>query len=387
MLNALVFAFILLALAIGYAFGRFGFAKKNTPVNQRYASYSKSYFESLTFLLNEETDEVIDRFIADMDVNEQTLEVHLSLGGLLRRKGELARAVRVHENLLSKTLQDKTRDLVQLELAQDYIQSGLLDRAEGLLKKIIEQNSVDIKLRANALEKLIDVYQNTSEWLKAIDVADQLTEKKFSESCDRWTLAQAQFSCELALEKTDDTEVLKWIRAALRYNPNCVRATLLQAKLEIKGGEKLKAIVTLNNAFSQDDTLASEVIDELEKLCDNPALLADFIRSMCRYLNKTQNAYALATLFRVSSAEEGFALALERIKPYLPQYPHLAPALAMVKSIEALDSKILADSLRPPLESLLKTNKSYECQRCGFRGSEIHWLCPSCKVWESVKLR
>lgn len=134
-----------------------------------------------------------------MAVNSETLEVHLSLGNLLRKKGEIARSVKVHQNLLARpSLTKSQRYLVQFELAKDYVSSGLLDRAEILLGELIDQRSLDTELRQAALILLIDVYQDTRDWLKAIDVADHLTTRKFTHHVDRWRQTQAHYSCELA---------------------------------------------------------------------------------------------------------------------------------------------------------------------------------------------
>ena len=52
-----------------------------------------------------------------------------------------------------------------------------------------------------------------------------------------------------------------------------------------------------------------------------------------------------------------------------------------------------AQSLTPQHLQLLKTMTSrllkdkavYQCRECGFMGKSLHWQCPSCKQWNTLK--
>src|SRR5690606_34240807 len=119
-----------------------------------------------------------------------------------------------------------------LELGIDYLRSGLLDRAESLFKELAAVPDLDKSLRKTALERLLEVYQDTKEWRAAIDVADQLIAGKFSSSADKWRELQAQYSCELgqaAIEQRDWLTARRCLHSALRYDQKCVRANLLIA--------------------------------------------------------------------------------------------------------------------------------------------------------------
>lgn len=50
----------------------------------------------MTFFLNERPDQAIDTVIRSVDVTSHTLETHLALGNLMRQRGEVDRAIRVH---------------------------------------------------------------------------------------------------------------------------------------------------------------------------------------------------------------------------------------------------------------------------------------------------
>src|SRR6185369_14525985 len=88
------------AIACGWLLGRFAGGQAPFPGGAS-AAY-KQYYRGLNFLLNDQPDEAIDAFIESLDVTKETLETHLALGNLMRRKGAVERAIRIHQNLLAR---------------------------------------------------------------------------------------------------------------------------------------------------------------------------------------------------------------------------------------------------------------------------------------------
>ncbi|HEX6007917.1 MAG TPA: tetratricopeptide repeat protein, partial [Burkholderiales bacterium] len=126
-----------------------------------------SYFKGLNFLLNEQPDKAIEAFIEVVKVDPQTIELHFALGSLFRRRGEVERAIRMHQNLVERSdLQEEQRLTALFELAQDYLKAGLLDRAEELFLKL--DNTVHAEA---ALKSLLEIYEQEKDWQKAIHVA------------------------------------------------------------------------------------------------------------------------------------------------------------------------------------------------------------------------
>src|SRR5690625_642834 len=124
-----------------------------------------SYFKGLNFLLNEQPDRAIDAFIEVAKLDTETVELHFALGSLFRRRGEMERAIRVHQSLLSRAdLPSRDREHALNEIAQDYLKAGMLDRAEMAYQE----------LRATRYEKqaaraLVRIYETSHDWLRAID--------------------------------------------------------------------------------------------------------------------------------------------------------------------------------------------------------------------------
>lgn len=384
----MVLALVIFALFLGFIVGRYAIKLRDLKLFPKSPSLDRRYFEGLTFLLKDEADEAIDRFVTDMEVNSNTLEVHLSLAGLLRRKGEVSRAVKVHENLLnSSQLSPSQIHLVQLELSQDYFQSGLLDRAERLLRELADQSSVARDVREDALTRLIDIYQTTSDWLKAIDIADRLTERKFSGEPDEWRKAQAHYCCELALSAVDKpggAECAQWLKSALSYDAKCVRASLLQARLDLDCGDIGAAIAVLGSIPSQSAELASEMVAPLYDCYIHQGKKMEFMEVLNQHLEEHQDIRALRLLFELSCDFESVTSALKRIGCFLPSYKILNPAKGLCLTLDSLVGPQDVDQFRPVINQLLNIDSNYECVKCGFEGQEIHWLCPSCTSWGSM---
>src|SRR3990172_9805738 len=103
--------------------------RKSTEVEIDGSFIPSDYFVGLNFLINEQPDKAVDVFIKMLEVNSDTVETHLALGSLFRRRGEVDRAIRIHQNLISRPqLARDERSIALMELGMDYMRAGLLDR-------------------------------------------------------------------------------------------------------------------------------------------------------------------------------------------------------------------------------------------------------------------
>src|SRR5690606_38847019 len=129
-----------------------------------------SYFKGLNFLLNEEPDRAIDAFVEVAKLDPETTELHFALGSLFRRRGEMERAIRVHQSLLARAdLPQADRENALHELAQDFLKAGLLDRAEQAFEQVI-----DTRFAVPAVRALIRIYESEHDWERAIEAVKRL---------------------------------------------------------------------------------------------------------------------------------------------------------------------------------------------------------------------
>ena len=214
--------FILLIIVIGiYCFLQFNYRhyKKNT--------LHKNYLAGLNFLLNEEPDKAVDIFTDILEVNKDTVETYLALGNFFRKRGEISKATRIHQNLVTHTqLPKKTRIEALSALGEDYLKAGVLDRAERIFQEVL---SLDPEAQS-ALEYLLEIYQQEKSWHEAIVIAEKLSsisqEKKYKKII-------AQYNCEVAEAyfSSGDTENGElFLKRALKSNPQCARALKIEQK-------------------------------------------------------------------------------------------------------------------------------------------------------------
>lgn len=239
-----------------------GFLAQKWRATQRLSRKSKQvsqeYFKGLNFLLNEQPDKAIEVFIKALEVDSETVELHLALGGLFRRKGQVDRATRIHQNLIARpNLTEDQRLQAIHELAQDYYKAGLLDRAENLYIELKESTAY----RQQAIEGLCSIYQQEKDWQKAIDVMRLQKRSERAASASRI----AHFWCELAqqfIDVGDYDEAGRCLRSALSENRSSARAVLLLGDMHFKQANYRKALKHWQSLAASNPTLARLVADK-----------------------------------------------------------------------------------------------------------------------------
>ena len=113
-----------------------------------------------------------------------------------------------------------------------------------------------------ARHNLLLIYQQEKDWFKAIDIADDLHAKKST------TVGPmiAHFYCELAevsRAKGDVSQLETYAHKALKYDVNCVRASILLADQAMLAGHDKQAIKLYVGIEKQDAESMMLVIDSL----------------------------------------------------------------------------------------------------------------------------
>ncbi|MGI9284186.1 MAG: hypothetical protein ACR2P1_02250, partial [Pseudomonadales bacterium] len=256
-----LFLLILTAIVIGWLLGYY---RRSTSKPQSQRVSSQRYYKGLNYLLNDEADGAIDAFLSALEVNSETIEMHLALGGLLRRRGESGRAIRIHQNLMSRSsLSKEQRQQVQYELAQDYMKFGWLDRAERLLLDLNRESPAG---RGQVLSSLITIYQQEQEWQEALAAVKEFALAKNGKGCAATLAAGAHFCCELAegfLQTKDCRSARRALKEALQLDKNCVRASLLSGELELTTGHPKFALKALKRIAQQDMERVPDSVPQL----------------------------------------------------------------------------------------------------------------------------
>ncbi|MDH3389059.1 MAG: tetratricopeptide repeat protein, partial [Gammaproteobacteria bacterium] len=224
-----LFLLVLVAIAIGWLLGRWQPFKKKAG-NRQPDQFSVRYAKGLNYLLANDSDNAIRIFTDLIEVNKDTIEIHIALGNLFRSKGEVDRAIKVHQNLLARpNLTRKQRHMAIAELASDYLKAGLLDRAEKLYREMIELDDDG----RHAYRRLLDLYIAEKSWGEAVECAQALYQMAEPES----SVMYSQCLCEIAGEAIasgNNRLARKSLDRALEVDSGCVRAALLLIQLNIK---------------------------------------------------------------------------------------------------------------------------------------------------------
>ncbi len=377
----LLFCFFFFAIVIGWVFGRYG---KSKPKPEK-SPLSRNYFVGLNYLLNEQPDKAVDIFIRMLDVDSDTVETHLAIGSLFRRRGEVERAIRVHQNLIARPNLNKTlRVQALLELGRDYMHAGVYDRAERLFLE-----AIDIGGHQSALiyRYLLTIYQYEKDWPKAIIYAQKLAQ----ETKEDMGMEIANYYCE-SLEherkKLTFEQQRQYVKSALDADKKSVRATLLEAKLYRQEGDIRTAIKTYKRVSEQDPDYLSEAIEPIKQcykeLNDEPGLV-DYLYQC---LNECPRLPVILTITNYLQETQGLNIAIDFLTSQLQQYPSLR-GIEQLMQLLSLESKGSDQQNLRLVQNLLKiylqAKPVYQCQHCGFRGKTLLWLCPGCKYWNTVK--
>ncbi len=386
-----LFLLVFTAIACGWLLGRFVGGQSALPGGA--ANVYRQYFRGLNYLINDRPDEAVDTFVDSLEVTKETLETHVALGNLMRRKGEVDRAIRIHQNLLARpNLPPLQLQQANLELARDYISAGLYDRAERLLRDLVQSSD---ELRAVSLRHLVEIYQAERDWSKAIEAATRLLPRRnfllsAPDPDPELDGAIAHFHCELAqraLEKNEFDGARAHLQQALIRDHKCVRASLLSGLLEYRAGQFQAAIDALKKVPQQNIALIPEMLDTLRACYDALGIreqLVDYLRECLVQHSSTRLVLAVSEELTLRDSQQA---AHEFILEQMRQRPTLRGLLALISTpCEAppVDNQN-QELLQALLQKLVLSKPAYQCQRCGFSGRQIHWLCPSCKQWNTVQ--
>ncbi len=341
----------------------------------------------LQYLLNDQQDQAVAALVGELEFLSDNVETHLALGGLLRRRGELERAVVVHESILSRTrLDTKTRHEVEIELARDYLQAGLLDRAEALSLQLAKENP---KFQTESLKITLSIYEQEREWEKAIETAKLMLGGANEEQIDQ---AISHYYCEQAeqlFEAGNISAARDAISGATGHLPRNPRVSLIQAKMELHEGRFDQAIKVLKRLPEQDVDFVPEALLLLKKTYQLGGFdLGDYRAFLESCLNKTSSISIVLAVAEIIKEVQGDEAAAKYIANYLKKNPTLRGLTQLidlhVENAHGISKQNLY-ILRSFAEALAADKPAYRCIECGFEGKRLNWRCPSCKKWSSTR--
>jgi len=391
--------FLPLLFALGWMAARFDIKQMLSETR----NLPDSYFRGLNFLLNEEPDRAIDAFVEVAKLDPETTELHFALGSLFRRRGEMERAIRVHQSLLFREdLPVAQRDHAQHELAQDFLKAGMLDRAEEAFAVL-----KDTAFALPALRALIRIYESEHDWPRAITAVETLR-KLVSEPvpqlvhyyCEQAQAAlaekpanvdQARAALKLAERALAQAQSIGGSHAFVRVS--MINAGIAASAQDLEGQQRyLESVLLQAPEFA--GLVAAELFSNYtaqgqasaglarlqEHYLQHPSL--DLFNVVFRALRSQQGVEQAWTFARQALQSHPSLLGLDRLlEAELAQHPQ---GYALEESpIPGADLTLLRRLINRHTQRMDR----YICSACGFQARRYYWQCPGCNAWETYKPR
>ncbi|MDO5053891.1 MAG: lipopolysaccharide assembly protein LapB [Pasteurella oralis] len=385
----LLFLLLPIAAAYGWYMGHRSAKKDQEDMTNK---LSRDYVTGVNFLLSNQPDKAVDLFLdilqkqeAENEIDSASqFEAELTLGNLYRSRGEVDRALRIHQALdRSPDYTFEQKLLAKQQLAKDFMAVGFYDRAETLYIMLVDEPD----FAENALQQLAVVYQKTKEWKKAINVAEKLA--KISPQQNNIELAQyyCEYAQSLSSEHKQKPRVL--LESALKVAPNCVRASILLGESLVQEKQYQQAVGVLENVLEQNPAYVGEVLGLLKDCYHKLNQLESFELFLIKASRITKNSAVELALSDLIEEMDGKIAAQAKLYQQLNQHPttflfHRFIQYQITDAEEGRGKESLV-LLHKMVGERIRQNFDYRCANCGYQTHKLVWCCPSCRHWESIK--
>ncbi len=371
----LLFLLLPVAALYGYVMGRNSYRQSQLKQHEK---INQDFLSGLNLFLSNQRDKAINVLIENLEVNNETFTTHIALGKLFRAKGENDRAIKIHQFLAKQdvlTPEQRRQSIVQLAL--DYVDCALYDRAEKLLLPLMNDKACAREARLI----LSRIYQTFKDWQQAFDAIEPIA----SVDGEQHHVTKAYLLCELASEK-QNADKIEMLRRALTYDKGCARAYIDLIETYIELNDKAEA-GELCRVFA--DTCPDYIallVPHLDSVFPDHSIRLDFLTSVSSHIKSTSVVSAISDILdkqdRIGDARKSVLGMLDK-HATISGFAQLLKLNA--KKTDAPEAQQMMLNLEKMVVNKVKQLPSYECEQCGYQGSLLFWQCPRCKHWGSVK--
>ena len=377
---------LLIGLTVGKAWERYKL-KDGKWIDRRRARQSPHYILGLNFLVSNQIDLAIEELAKAASLDADALEVHMILGNLYREKGQVGKAITVHQGLLQRPNLNKLEHAyVLLCIGLDYKRGGFVDRALEAFNEVLRLDPNN----SYALVNLQKLHEEQHQWTDAYDTRQRLSKLTDGEAKNQSILAFLENEIGLeAMRRKDYAEAIRRFEAAIDLDARAVPAYLNLGDVRVAQGNDQDAVATWERLIGIAPDRAYLAFDRLEAVAVRTGSPDRFTR-LCRRLidDNPQDWRARLALSRHLAAgghAKGSEAALELLFAALVQNPH---ALGIHQAIwRALGQLRYPSSLVDHYSDLTQHAVFYldphVCLRCRYRSTELLWQCPHCHDWNT----
>ncbi len=386
-----MFDFFLAIISASILFLIFHYIKKQyfNPPTYNF-KLSRDYLVGINYLLNEQEDRALEVFIKLLEVDKDTVETHLALGALFRRKGEVDKAIRIHQNLIARPQLTQSQRLdALLALGNDYLMAGVLDRAERVFLDLQQAKDEHSSL---ALYSLLDIYQLEKSWRKSIQIAKKIQEVT-GESMSK---VIAHHYCELsenALIAHDVPGAIKYLKSALSIDKESIRANLLDAKIFLLTHRYKKALKAYQKVVNVNVEFLSEAFSGIMECYEEMGDIKsgyEYIKYLQELNPKTSIILVLFDALLGSDQDQAQSQSnIDFLSSQIAKFPSLSGLVRLINLYheqlgESQEEGILLGKLNNIGNKLIGNSFGYKCNHCGFTSNALEWHCKSCFKWDTA---
>jgi len=354
-------------------------------VDRRRLRETPHYMLGLNFLVDNQVDQAIDELTKATSGDTDALEIRMILGNLYRQKGQVGRAISIHQGLLQNPqLTTLEHAYVLLCLGLDFRHSGFVDRALEAFEEVVR---LDPQNRY-ALVNLQKLHEDQQQWAEAASVREQIAVIDGTpHPQNRQILGFLRNEIGRADAAAGDTRsAVAHFRAAIDVDRHTTPAYLNLGDALLQRDEVAAAIEAWERLTTVLPDRAYLAFDRLQRAYarqNAPGRFVDLCQSLiAQQPHEWRARQALAKyLSSVERHSEAFALLLDA----LAHHPHgLAIHQEVWRTLSALGlDRTLVDRYVELTRDAVFYLDPHVCVRCRYRSTELLWLCPQCHEWNT----
>lgn len=339
----------------------------------------------------DDTDQAIEEFVKIIDLKPETVETYMALGNLFRVRGEVERAIKTHQAIISRTnIDDELKLVAKLNLALDYRKAGMIRRSIAAFENVLKENPEHL----HAMENLEALYEETSDWESALGMHRKLSRLKKIKNKN----VEAHLLTEIgkSLQRAGDSQgALKSLKKAISKDDTCIDAYLHMGDLFYADGKFKDALDCFRSVLGSNPSYGYLTYARIEKALERSGSDENLMAFVSKTLGQKPNGSDPRNIFshfemarHLNSCNDP-----EKALYELGRAIKLNPLFLQARSLRAkiLLQMGLKDDAIKDLEMLIDIipipEKHFQCERCGLELEEITWKCPQCRNWDSFIIK
>ncbi|WP_299873816.1 hypothetical protein [uncultured Cocleimonas sp.] len=347
--------------------------------------------------MSEEPDKALEVFLNYPDIDEYTAETFQLLGNLFRDRGEVDRALRVHQNVIARSnLNAKQKQKAMYALGQDFFAAGMLDRSESVFQELLESNVKWIS-KSDICSSLRTIYEQTQEWQKAVEATD-CVKQNTKKSDDSNNLINndsliSHYYCELAdqaLREGNLHEVDGYIAKAKKAYKSSTRLMTLQGDVALHQKQYKQALKHYLKAVQEDSRLLNMLSTKIEETANQTGDMPFVQDSLLKLFKKHKDKAIFEVILSLSTKYELTTDVDTLIADTLPtEKLNIESIYRATEYINARKGEFQPEKgmllVNQSLGNYLKGSPAFRCEHCGYKMHDYLWRCPACHHWDTVE--